>query len=85
MLRFGLARGVLRAAVLALAPVAAMAFAWSAAAQNYPLPQYTQDQHLGVITCAGSTCHGALEPWQNSKVLQNEYITWQREDKHPKA
>ena len=85
MLRFGLARGVLRAAVLALAPVAAMAFAWSAAAQNYPLPQYTQDQHLGVITCAGSTCHGALEPWQNSKVLQNEYITWQREDKHAKA
>jgi len=63
--------------------LAALALAGGAAAAE--LPQYAGDQHLGVITCAGSTCHGALEPWQQSNVLQNEYITWQRSDKHAKA
>ncbi len=43
------------------------------------------DIHLGVATCSGSTCHGSVEPWAKSNVLQNEYITWQRKDKHAKA
>lgn len=44
-----------------------------------------KDIHLGVASCAGSTCHGSVEPWAKSNVLQNEYITWQREDPHAKA
>ncbi len=56
-----------------------------AAAEEPVLPQYQPDIHLGVASCAGSTCHGAVEPWKGSNVLQNEYATWQRNDKHAKA
>ena len=55
------------------------------AQEELVLPQYRPDVHLGVASCAGSTCHGAVEPWQGSNVLQNEYVTWQRHDKHAKA
>jgi hypothetical protein len=68
--------------------VAALAAGWGVTgvqAQGRVLPQYGQDAHLGVLSCAGSTCHGAVEPWKNSTVLQNEYVTWQRQDKHAKA
>jgi hypothetical protein len=41
--------------------------------------------HLGVASCAGSTCHGAVERLKGSSVMQNEYITWSRQDKHAKA
>ena len=50
-----------------------------------PLPIVDKDFHMGVASCAGSTCHGAVQPWQGSRVLQNEFITWQRDDKHAKA
>ncbi len=50
-----------------------------------PLPPSGDDMHLGVATCAGSTCHGAIEPFANSPVLQNEFITWQRKDSHSEA
>ena len=33
-------------------------------------------QHLGVRACSGSTCHGAVEPFKNSYVPQNEYLIW---------
>ena len=49
------------------------------------LPQNAQEIHLGVTSCAGSTCHGATSPWTGSNVLQNEYITWERQDPHSKA
>ncbi|MBH67375.1 MAG: hypothetical protein CMM58_03390 [Rhodospirillaceae bacterium] len=49
------------------------------------LPQNGKDIHLGVTSCAGSTCHGATSPWKGSNVLQNEYITWERHDPHAKA
>lgn len=42
-------------------------------------------RYLGVVTCAGSTCHGAPSPSADSRVLQNEFITWHRQDKHAKA
>ncbi|MBM85938.1 MAG: hypothetical protein CMM47_07945 [Rhodospirillaceae bacterium] len=45
-------------------------------------PQYGKDMHIGVTSCAGSTCHGATSPWENSTVLQNEYITWSQKDPH---
>jgi hypothetical protein len=41
--------------------------------------------HLGVQTCSSSTCHGAVQPWQNSSVLQNEFVTWSQHDAHAKA
>ena len=55
------------------------------AAEPAPLPILDKDIHMGVASCAGSTCHGAVEPWMGSNVLQDEFITWQRKDKHAKA
>lgn len=49
------------------------------------LPQYDDKLHLGVVTCAGSTCHGATRPFPNAPVLQNEYATWLHEDSHANA
>ncbi len=56
-------------------------FAWAGSV----LPQYAQDKSLGVITCASSLCHGSIETWKDSNVLQNEYVTWMRSDKHARA
>ena len=49
------------------------------------LPQNADDIHIGVTSCAGSTCHGATTPWAGSTVLQNEYMTWEQYDPHSKA
>ncbi len=49
------------------------------------LPQYSHDTTLGVGSCASSLCHGAVETWKDSNVLQNEYITWSRSDKHARS
>ena len=40
---------------------------------------------LGVGSCAGSTCHGATQPWPGSRVRQDEYLVWQLRDPHAKA
>ena len=40
---------------------------------------------LGVVTCAGSTCHGLSAPSDDTTVLQNEFTTWHRQDAHAKA
>lgn len=42
-------------------------------------------QHLGVSSCAGSTCHGATAATTDTNVQLNEYVTWVRRDKHAKA
>lgn len=60
-----------------------MLAAGSAAAQA--TPRVAGDAHLGVASCAGSTCHGAAVPWRNSPVLQNEFVTWQKQDRHAQA
>ena len=49
------------------------------------LPHYAADRTVGVGSCASSLCHGAVETWKDSPVLQNEYITWSRADKHARA
>ena len=55
----------------------------SAYAQGaHVLPSMSEGAHLGVASCAGSSCHGALEPWTNSTVMQNEYIVWEEDDPH---
>lgn len=43
------------------------------------------DQHVGVASCAGSACHGATSAFAGATVLQNEYFTWQRNDRHARA
>jgi hypothetical protein len=41
--------------------------------------------HLGVQSCAGNNCHGAVQPLPNSDVPQNEYFFWSQKDKHAQA
>lgn len=49
------------------------------------LPNKSSNQSVGTINCANSTCHGSVTPWKDAVVLQNEYTTWLRLDKHAKA
>lgn len=69
------------AAALALA----LTTAWLAPPSGARAQDVAKNVHLGVTSCAGSTCHGSVEPWPKSNVLQNEYVTWQRQDRHAKA
>ncbi len=50
-----------------------------------PLPYQSAHQTQGTVTCASSLCHGSIKTWKDSNVLQNEYITWSRTDKHARA
>lgn len=52
------------------------------AAEAPPLPYEAKAKHLGVVNCASSLCHGSIGEWKGSNVLQNEYVTWSRVDKH---
>jgi hypothetical protein len=56
-----------------------------ARASGHLLPQADGQRHLGVASCAGSLCHGAAEPQSGSDILQNEYLTWHRDDRHAEA
>ena len=49
------------------------------------LPNLAPQHSVGTVNCASSTCHGAVGPWQDATVLQNEYTTWLRLDKHARA
>ncbi len=49
------------------------------------LPFTSPAVHLGVSSCGGSSCHGALEPWKDSTVRQNEFTIWRGKDAHAKA
>jgi hypothetical protein len=51
-------------------------------AQAQPLPYEAKGKHLGVVNCANSLCHGSVSSWKDSHVLQTEYVTWSRVDKH---
>lgn len=42
-------------------------------------------KHLGVASCASSTCHGRALPANNSNIAQNEYRTWSKYDHHSRA
>ena len=47
-------------------------------------PAVAQDVHLGVKSCGSSGCHGQVAS-SSSPVLLNEYVTWQKYDKHATA
>ena len=49
------------------------------------LPYQSKDISVGVVNCASSLCHGSITGWKDSNVLQNEYVTWSRFDKHARA
>jgi hypothetical protein len=58
----------------------------NAFAQNKAtLPYHSKDSSVGVVNCASSLCHGSITEWKDSNVLQNEYVTWSRFDKHARA
>ncbi len=82
--RFRVSHRRVRAALYALAMAGAFGAAHTAAADT-PVPLVDKEIHMGIATCAGSTCHGAVQAWQGVQVLQNEFITWQRKDQHAKA
>jgi hypothetical protein len=54
----------------------------SAAHAQPPLPTQSPDTHVGVVNCASSLCHGSVTEWKDANILQNEYLTWSRVDKH---
>lgn len=69
--------------MIARGVLAGLAFACIAhAAQAQPLPYQSKAKSLGVVNCASELCHGSVSPWKDSNVLQNEYVTWSRVDKH---
>jgi hypothetical protein len=55
------------------------------AADSAPLPNVAPHKTIGTVNCASSTCHGSVTPWKESNVLQNEYTTWSRLDRHTNA
>lgn len=74
-------RWLARFAGLLLALTAGAALAQESA----PLPYQSKDKSMGVVNCANSICHGSVQPFKDSTVLQNEYVTWSRVDKHARA
>ena len=69
-----------------LVPIAAVAAAQMVISTvNAELPENDAHKHMGVATCATSQCHGSAVPRDGTGVLQNEYVTWTRDDPHSKA
>src|SRR5690349_9891280 len=62
--------------------VLSVSLLYGAAASAQPLPYEAKGKHLGVVNCANSLCHGSVSSWKDSNVLQTEYVTWSRVDKH---
>jgi cytochrome c554/c'-like protein len=42
-------------------------------------------QYTGPGSCSSSSCHGGVQPRNETSVLQNEYSTWAVQDKHTHA
>lgn len=56
----------------------------SVIAQSNPHP-VVLNKFMGVASCASSNCHGGTSPRDSSNVLQNEYVTWSKNDSHSQA
>jgi len=41
--------------------------------------------YVGLANCVSSGCHGATQPLDATRVLQNEYFTWLDKDQHAQA
>ncbi len=43
-------------------------------------------RYVGAAACASQNCHGSVTARRDSETsLQNEYVTWYRDDRHAKA
>jgi hypothetical protein len=77
--------------LLAVAVVAQQPARVAAPPQPQPAPVpgtaagATPGQYLGVGSCINSGCHGATQPLDATRVLQNEYYTWLNSDRHAGA
>jgi hypothetical protein len=63
----------------------AAALALLAAAATASAQSSDDGTHLGVATCAGDNCHGAVQRSKGSSVAQDEYRIWSQKDKHAQA
>jgi Cytochrome c554 and c-prime len=77
--------GSTRTALLALGRAAAFILALVSADRACAQQGSGGAVHLGVASCAGNNCHGAVERLKGSSVPQNEYLIWSKSDKHRKA
>jgi len=69
-------------ALVVLVCMALSGLLYSSGAETQPAsPRNDQRQHLGVASCASSVCHGSVQPYEDSRIQQNEFITWQT-DRH---
>lgn len=50
-----------------------------------PSFSHAERRYLGVGTCSSSNCHGSVSPKKSTNVLQNEFVTWFKHDKHSGA
>jgi hypothetical protein len=75
----------LAAALIAGIASTTLLAATAAAPATVPLPYRSTDMSTGVVNCANSLCHGSVKPIKDSNVLQTEYVTWSRVDKHARA
>jgi Cytochrome c554 and c-prime len=48
-------------------------------------PVQATPQMMGPGSCSSSNCHGNVKPLNSSDILQNEYITWSKHDRHSRA
>ncbi len=78
---------MLAALAAALSAASAMAEppAPAATTMTATLPYHSDDKSMGVVNCANSLCHGSVQPIKDSDVLQTEYVTWSRVDKHARS
>jgi len=44
-----------------------------------------EPKFVGTGSCSSSNCHGSVRPRKATNVLQNEYVTWLKHDKHSRA
>ena len=73
---------LLRPALAWLPGVVILLLAQLARADASLMPHRSPHETVGTVNCASSTCHGSITPWEGSPVLQNEYTTWSRLDRH---
>src|SRR6185436_18811515 len=48
-------------------------------------PPAQPGRYIGVGSCTNSGCHGATQPLDASRILQNEFYTWLNNDRHAQS
>jgi Cytochrome c554 and c-prime len=76
---------------IVIAAIVILMLAMAIATRADPQAHEGDSKHLGVRSCSGDNCHGAVKPAEHSAVKQNEYLIWSQEsdpykiDKHHRA